>query len=185
MADKKEDKIILEREYIVPLRKKFIDTPFYKKTPKAIKALKQFIAKHMKIEDRDIRKVKLDKYVNEEIWSRGIRKPLNKIRIKAKKFESGIVKVELVEIPEFIKWKISKEKKKLEAGKEKEEKKPEEKVEVKKEEKTEEEKKAVEEKKDAVKEAGLKQAETQAKQVKHEARTKQGPKHQRRMALQK
>jgi large subunit ribosomal protein L31e len=181
MAEEKTDKRILEREYIVPLRKKFSNTPQYKRTPKAIKALKQFIAKHMKVEDRDLRKVKIDGLVNHEMWFHGIRRPLNKIKVKAKKFESGIVRVELVEIPQILKFKIEKEKKRQEIKIE--EKK--EKVEEKKEEKTEEEKKAVEEKQDAVKEAGMKQAESQAKQMKHEARAKQGPKHQRRMALQK
>jgi len=182
MAEKnKEDKVILEREYIVPLRKKFIHTPFYKKTPKAVKALKQFLAKHMKVEDRDMRKIRLDKYVNEELWMGGIRKPLNKIKIKAKKLESGIVRVELAVIPEFVKFRMDKEKRRQESVKAEEVKKEE----TKPEEKTEEEKKIAEEKQDAVKEAGLKQADNQAKQMKHEAKTKQGPKHQRRMALQK
>jgi large subunit ribosomal protein L31e len=182
MAEKtKENKIILEREYIIPLRRKFIDTPFYKKTPKAIKAIKQFIAKHMKVEDRDLRKVKLDGLVNHEMWMHGIRRPLAKIKVKAKKYEDGIVRVELVEIPDVLKFKIEREKKRQETTIE--EKK--EKVEEKKEEKTEEEKKDIEEKKDSVKEAGQKQADNQAKQMKHEARAKQGPKHQRRTALQK
>lgn len=187
MAEEKSEKVMLEREYIVPLRKKFIDTPFYKKTPKAIKALKQFIARHMKVQDRDIYKVKLDRYVNEELWSRGIRKPKAKIKVKAKKFDSGIVRVELAEIPEFLKWKIEKEKKLIEKAKVEE--KAEEKAEEKKEEKTEaektEEKKIAEEKKEAVVEAGLKQAEKQAKQAKHETKKKIGAKHKVRMALQK
>ncbi len=37
MAKEKEDKLVLEREYIVPLRKKFINTPQYKRTNKAIR----------------------------------------------------------------------------------------------------------------------------------------------------
>lgn len=179
MAEK-TDKIILEREYIVPLRKGAMKTVYYKRASKAIKTLKQFIAKHMKTADRDLRLVKLDRYVNEEIWMRGIRKPLNKIKIKAKKFESGIVSVELVDIPKIVQFRMDREKKRLSVKEEIKEKQVEE-----KEEKTEEEKKTIEEKKDAVKESGLKQAESQAKQMKHEAKTKQGPKHQRRMALQK
>ena len=88
MAEKnKEDKMILEREYVVPLRRKWQNTPGYKRVPKAVKALKEFIAKHMKIYDRDLDKVKLDRYLNEEMWMRSIRKPLAKVKIKAKKFE--------------------------------------------------------------------------------------------------
>ena len=196
MAEEKSEKVILEREYIVPLRKKFINTPFYKKTPKAIKALKQFIAKHMKVEERNIYKVKLDKYLNEEVWMGGIRRPPAKIKVKAKKFEDGTVKVELAEIPEFIKLKIEKDKKLLsqkeakpEEKKEQKEEKPEtkeEKPETKEEQKKEEEKKEeAKEKKDAVVESGLKHAEEQARQVKHETKTKMGPKHKVRMALQK
>lgn len=179
MADK-IDKVVLEREYIVPLRSVWMKAVYYKRAAKAIKALKIFLAKHMKVEDRDVRKVKLDRYVNEEIWFRGIRKPLNKIKVKAKKMESGVVIVELVDVPKIVQFRMDKEKKRTEV---KTEKKVEEKTE--KEEKTEDEKKSIEEKQDAVKEAGLKHAEEQAKQMKHEAKTKQGPKHQRRMALQK
>ena len=181
MAETKTETKKIEREYVIPLRKAWLKVPSYRRAGRAAKAIKIFIAKHMKVEDRDLRKVKIDGLVNHEMWFHGIRRPLNKIKVKAKKFESGIVRVELVEIPQILKFKIEKEKKRQETKIE--EKK--EKVEEKTEEKTEEEKKAVEEKQDAVKEAGMKQAESQAKQMKHEARAKQGPKHQRRMALQK
>jgi large subunit ribosomal protein L31e len=190
MAEKnKEDKMILEREYVVPLRRKWQNTPGYKRVPKAVKALKEFIAKHMKIYDRDLDKVKLDRYLNEEMWMRSIRKPLAKVKIKAKKFDSGIVKVELAEIPQFLKFKIEKDKRiqerleKTEGEKKKEEEKKEPKAEEKKE--SDEKKEEQKDKKEAVIESGMKHAEEQAKQMKHEAKTKQGPRHQRRMALQK
>ena len=67
---KKEEQI--EREYIIPLREKCRPVPRYKKTPKAIKSVKEFIAKHMKVRDRDLSKVKIDKYLNEALWHRGI-----------------------------------------------------------------------------------------------------------------
>ncbi|MBM3233553.1 50S ribosomal protein L31e [Candidatus Pacearchaeota archaeon] len=183
MAAEKEDKIVLEREYVVPLRKKWLNSPEYKRVNKAMKALKQFLVRHMKIYDRDLKKIKIDKYLNEEMWMRSIRKPMNKIKIKAKKFESGIVKAELAEIPEFIKWKIEKEKKKS-AGKIEKKPEPEKKPEEKKE--TAEEQKAKEEKKEAVKEAGLKQAEKVARERKHEVTEKKGIKKPlARKALQK
>lgn len=181
MAPKeKEDKIVLEREYIVPLRSKTMNTPFYKRTPRAVRVLKQFLAKHMKVTERDTSKIKLDRYLNEELWARGIRKPLSKVKVKCKKFESGIVRVELVDIPQVVKFKIDREKKLLEVGEKT-------KKEVKKEkEKTEEDKekeKQMEEKKDAVKEAGMAMAEQQHKQMKH-MQTKEKPVIQRK-ALQK
>jgi large subunit ribosomal protein L31e len=187
MADKKEKeaKIILEREYIVPLRKGFKKVAYYKRARRAVKELVKFIAKHMKVEDRDERKVKIDKYVNQELWFRGIRNPLAKIKVKAIKFDSGIVKVELVDIPEKVKWQIEKEKKlKEHTEKKKAEKKVEEPVEPKKEDGVSEEKKMDEDKKATV-EAGLQQANNEAKEMKHETKMKHEPKHKMRMALQK
>ena len=81
MAEKaKEAK--LEREYIIPLREKIRVVPRYKKTNKAIKSIKEFVAKHMKVYDRDLNKIKIDKYVNEFIWARGIRHPPHDIKVK-------------------------------------------------------------------------------------------------------
>lgn len=181
MAEKKkEDKIILEREYTVPLRKKFINTPQYKRTPKAVKALKEFIAKHMRVEDRDTDLVKMDTNLNLEFWMGSIRRPPAKIKVKAKKYESGVVKVELAEIPQFLKWKIEKEKKRMEAGKAA---KPAEKKEEEKKQETKEDKEIKEEKKESVKEAELVQAEKLHKEMKHTT-TKEKPKVHR-MALQK
>ena len=108
IEQKVEEKIELQREYVVPMRRGFEKVPRYKKANKAVKTLKEFIAKHMKVEKRDTRKVKLDKLVNEQIWYRGIRHPIHKIKVKATK-KGGIVYVELAEIPECIKYKIQKE----------------------------------------------------------------------------
>ena len=188
MAKKEaEPRIILEREYVVPLRREWLKKPKYKRAKKAARALKAFIAKHMKVEDRDVKKVKLDKWLNNEIWFRGIRNPPHKIKVKCSKYDNGIVKVELFEIPQVLKFKVEKEKKiKQEAEKKKEEKKETVKVEEKKEEETAEEKVEKEEKKEAVVEAGFKQAEKKATEVKHETvmRAKQ-PKHEFRQALKK
>jgi len=196
MAEK-EDKVVLEREYIVPLRRKFLRTPKYKRVPKAVKALKQFIVRHMKIYDKDFNKIKIDKFLNEELWFRGIRKPLGKVKVKARKFESGIVKVELVELPSALKFKKEKEEK---VGKEIEKKREEKKVEEKKEEvkedeqllekvgKTEikeEEKKEEVEKEKATMEAGLKEAKEKAKEMKHEVMEKKVKKPEVRKALQR
>ena len=187
MAEKQE-KIILEREYTVNLRKKCIKTPRYKRANKAVKSLKQFIAKHMKVEDRDLRKVKLDKWLNNEMWKRGIQKPLMKVKVKVKKFDNGIVKVELAEIPEFIKFKIEREKKLAEVSEKKVEKKEE-----KEKKKTEEEKKEEaekeeekEEKKEATVEAGLMKQQEKSREIKHEIVDKKGIKKPlARMALKK
>ena len=178
MAKEKEVKVTLEREYIIPLRWQWLKVPEYKRANKAAKAIRQFMVRHMKIYDRDLKKVKIDILLNNELRFRGMRKPPAKIKVKAKKFDDGIVRVELVNIPVHIKFEQLREKKKAMKVKKKEEKKPA--VAEKKEEKpteekkeTAEEKKEKEEKKESVKEAGFKEAKQQAKQMKHTSVDKQ------------
>ncbi len=195
--DKKSENVVLEKEYTVPLRKKFSKAPKHKRVPKAIKALKKFIAKHMKVEERDLKKIKIDKFLNEEMWFRGIKKPPSKIKVKAKKFEDGRVMVELVELSEKAKWKKQKEEKLKKVAEKKKEKKKAEEEERKKteEEKKEEgkEKKEKEEKEEAgkekavkeAKEKAVKEAEKKHKERVHRAEEKKGPKHQMRKALEK
>ncbi len=108
-----EPKVTIEREYIVPLRKGWLKVPKYKRANKAMKTLKEFIAQHMKVYDRDLRKIKVDQLVNNEIRFRGMYKPLAKIKVKVKKYDTGIVRVELVTLPAHVKFaKLREEKKK-------------------------------------------------------------------------
>jgi len=114
LKKKEEKKVELEREYIIPLKRKVLNVPRYRRAKKAVRTIKEFLAKHMKVEDRDIRKVKVDIHLNNEIWFRGIKKPANKIKVKAVK-KDGIVYVELADVPEVVKFKIAREEK-LKAG---------------------------------------------------------------------
>src|SRR3989344_3570473 len=75
----------LEREYVVPLRRAWLHVPHYNRTSKAIKTIKKFIAKHMKVEDRDPNKVKLDVYLNNDLWFRGRANPPSRVKVKARK----------------------------------------------------------------------------------------------------
>src|SRR3989338_11220989 len=111
MAKKKTDgpKIELEREYNVPLRKGWLKVPKYKRANKAVKTLKEFLVRHMKVYDRDLRKIKLDILLNNEIRFRGMKKPPAYIKVKAKKFDNGIVKVELAELPDKIRFQKERE----------------------------------------------------------------------------
>lgn len=113
---KKEKKVnsdnIAPREYVVPMRREFLKAPEYRKSKKAVKALKQFLAKHMKVVDRDIKMVKVDIYLNNEIWHRGIRKPLPKIKVIAEK-KDGIVYAKLAEVPEIVKFKMARDERRL------------------------------------------------------------------------
>ena len=173
MADK-------EREYVIPLRKEWMKVARYRRTARSIKTIKQFIARHMRVADRDLDKVKLDSFLNNEIWFRGVKHPPTKIRVKAVR-DGDIVRVDFVEVPErikFLKARLEKQHKKVEK------KKVEEKKEEKTEEKTDEEKKDEQEKTKSVEESQAKIAEQQARAQKHIAKTEKGPKYHRQ-ALKK
>ncbi|MBS7639341.1 MAG: 50S ribosomal protein L31e [Candidatus Bathyarchaeia archaeon] len=89
----REREIVEERVYTVPLSRAWI-MPVTKRAPRAIRILKAFIKKHMKIEEDSI---VISNEVNERIWNRGIEKPPRKIRIRASKDKDGIVTVYLAE----------------------------------------------------------------------------------------
>lgn len=141
MADK-------ERTYIINVRKEVAKVPRYKKTSKAVKAVRNFIKKHMKNED-----VRLGNYLNAKIWSQGNKHPPVKYHIKATEKEdeknNKHVFVELVDAPVEVKKETKKKKslkERLLAKKETKEEKAEEKTEEKKEKPTKEEKPVKEEK---------------------------------------
>lgn len=183
MAETK--KPILEREYVIPLRRWWLNVPKYERTGKAVKAIKKFIAKHMKVEDRDVRNVKLDVYFNNELWYRGRAHPPAKIKVRARK-EGDIVHVSFVETPKhvtFLKAKHAKLHKKADA---KPGQKAEAKTETPAEQKSEEQKKEEQEKEKSVAQANLKQGEQQAKAQKNVTKVdKTQAQHPQRMALKK
>jgi large subunit ribosomal protein L31e len=170
---KKEMTPALERVYVIPLRKKVKKTVRYKKANKAIKTIKEFLARHMKVRDRDLKKIKLDKYLNEAVWFRGIKKPPIKIKVKAVK-EGDIVRVELAEMPDKLKFKKlrheKRDKKAMEFSDKKKslmERAKEGMQKPKEEKQTTEEKKEEKEKKSAVVEAGKKLEKDAAQKAKH------------------
>lgn len=112
MADKKSKTAEkeIEREYTIPLREKSRSVPRYKKTPKAVKTIKEFIARHMKVENRNLNKVKISKDLNQFLWAKGIRKHPHKIKVKAKKEGENII-VELIDYPNNLKFKKLREEK--------------------------------------------------------------------------
>ena len=144
--DKDKESKNIEREYTIPLRREWEKVPRYKRAKKAIRAIREFLAQHMKVRDRDLNKIKVDKFLNEEVWFRGIRNPPAKIKVKAYK-EGDIVRASLAVLPNTLKFKKEKEekahKKSEEAGKKHE---PKEHIEQKAE--TEEQKIVTEEKKE-------------------------------------
>ncbi len=117
MAKQIERKPLLEREYVVPLRREWLKVQEYKRATKAVKTLRKFIAKHMKLYDSDLRKVKIDPVLNNELRFRGIKKPPAKIKVRAIKYVDYI-EVKLVDIPKKIEFELlRKERKKSELEK--------------------------------------------------------------------
>jgi large subunit ribosomal protein L31e len=198
MADKKQEPKTekVEREYVINIRRQIEKVPIYRRTEKAARTIKEFLARHMKIRERDLKKVKIDRYLNEFLWARGIRNPKTRIKIRAVK-EGDIVKAELAELPNELKFKKLREEKREQKGieiskKKKEEKEAELKKEEQKEGKPEDEKKeetrreVESEKKAAVIEAGKEIEKAAGKRAKHEVKGKaKEPKRQFRQALQK
>ena len=201
MAEKKTETKKIERDYIIPLREKCRHVPRYKKTNKAVKTVREFLIRHMKIYDRDLNKIKIDRYLNEYLWFRGIRKPPYKIKVKAIK-EGEVVKVELAEMPDKLKFKKAREEKREVKAKEALKKKPKSLIEKAKdtmqkpeddkeisEDKNKdgvEDKKEEKEKEKAVVDAGQKFEKEMARKMKHQAKSKvKEPKRRFRQALQK
>ena len=92
MAKKEEaPKIVLERNYNIPLRIATLKSPFHKKAKKAISTVKIFISKHMKTKE-----VKIGQFLNLKIWEHGMRNPPNLVKVTATKDDKGVVFVELV-----------------------------------------------------------------------------------------
>src|SRR3989344_515586 len=132
---------MIEREYNIPLRKEGFKVATYKRTQKAVKTVRNFLMRHMKVEV-----VKLGRYLNMELHKNGMKNPPHHIKVKAikdkmkvKDKEIDVCKAELVGAPEEKATKVEEVK---EAVKVKVEDKKEQKLEEKVE-KQEEEKKDV------------------------------------------
>jgi large subunit ribosomal protein L31e len=79
-----------ERVYTIPL-KDTMRVPRYRRSNRAIKEVRSYLAKHMKTPEEN---VKIDKSLNELIWARGDSKPPLRVRVRAVKFEDGGVEAE-------------------------------------------------------------------------------------------
>ena len=83
----------VEKVYTIPLRvtKR---SPRTQRAERAVTEVRNYIARHMKAEQD---KIWLDNPLNELIWARGIQKPPSRVRVKAIKFDDGVVEVSLPE----------------------------------------------------------------------------------------
>ena len=100
-----EEEIVEERIYTVPLGKAWIMPP-HKRTARAVRILRAFIIKNMKLEakkegeteeEQEPSRLIISNEVNERMWARSAEKPPRKIRIRAAKDKEGNVTVYLAE----------------------------------------------------------------------------------------
>lgn len=80
-----------EKIFVIPLRE-VKRVPHYRRARRAAKEVREYLTKHMKSAE-----VKLDVKINEKLFERGVKKPPNKIRVKAVKGDDGLVTATLVE----------------------------------------------------------------------------------------
>lgn len=74
-----------ERIYTIPLRDAF-KVPKTRRAKKAINLIREFLKRHIKMEN-----IKIDSSLNEKIWERGIEKPPRKIKIKTVKKDKELI----------------------------------------------------------------------------------------------
>jgi len=90
MAEDKE----IERIFVIPLRQAK-HAPTSRAAPTALRTVRQYLIKHMKVDQENIW---IDESVNTALWARGKYVIPSKIRIRAVKFEDGVVEASLPEL---------------------------------------------------------------------------------------
>jgi large subunit ribosomal protein L31e len=96
MAKKPESRRIeeLEREFVIPLRPSQHQPSRRRRAGHALETVRRFIVRHMKGKSED---VWIDPHLNEYIWERGIQHLPRQVRVKAIRFEDGLIEVDLLE----------------------------------------------------------------------------------------
>ena len=91
----------VERVFTIPLSVTRL-VPRTKRAPRAIKEIKEYVLRHMgdrspaKDDEKETKKdVWIDYRLNEVLWERGIENPPSKVRVKAIRFEDGLIEVSL------------------------------------------------------------------------------------------
>ncbi len=83
----------LEREYVIPLRASRHQPSRRRRAGHALETVRRFIVRHMKGRPED---VWIDPRLNEHIWERGIQHIPSQVRVKAIRFEDGLIEVDLL-----------------------------------------------------------------------------------------
>jgi large subunit ribosomal protein L31e len=83
----------IERIYVIPLRKTGFKSS--KSAPSAVKRVREYLTRHMKVEQENIW---IDDSLNNALWSHGKYSMPSKIRVKAVKFDDGVVEAYVPEL---------------------------------------------------------------------------------------
>ena len=81
-----EIEVVEEKVYTIPLRHVWTVTPRGKRAPRAVRDVRDYVARHMKSDE-----VAVSNEINSAIWSRSINKPPRKITVRAVKDKEGKV----------------------------------------------------------------------------------------------
>jgi len=81
-----EIEVVEEKVYTIPLRHVYAVTPRGRRAPRAVRDVRNYVARHMKSEE-----VAVSNEINSAIWSRSINKPPRKITVRAVKDKEGKV----------------------------------------------------------------------------------------------
>ena len=84
----------LEREYTIPLRPSQHQPSRRRRAGHALLTMRRFVARHMKGQISD---VWIDPRLNEYVWERGVQHVPRQVRVKAIRFEDGLIEVDLLE----------------------------------------------------------------------------------------
>ena len=84
----------LEREYVVPLRASQHAPSRRRRAGHALTSVRRFVSRHMKGREQD---VWIDPRLNEFLWRRGIQHVPREVRVRAIRFEDGLIEVDLLE----------------------------------------------------------------------------------------
>lgn len=90
-ARKREE---IEREYIIPLRASRHQPSRRRRAGHALETVRRFVTRHMQGAPED---VWIDPRLNEHIWEQGIQRIPSRVRVRAIRFEDGLIEVDLLE----------------------------------------------------------------------------------------
>ncbi len=84
----------LEREFVIPLRASQHQPSRRRRAGHVLLTVRRYIVRHMKGKPED---VWIDPRLNEHVWERGIQHIPSAVRVKAIRFEDGLIEVDLLE----------------------------------------------------------------------------------------